>query len=456
MSAPLAVTAAPGTKRDSVTGFSGVDCVFATALPRNAGNLNDQTRDAVESIRAAIAAQHAAAVNQVVFVEDPAWIPSCRHMMRELYGDQLPATTFIPQPPCEGKGIAIEALGLRTNGPDLKIERHGEHLLVARFQGMDWVFAAGAAPRTSAPGVYEKSACALQQLRRLLPKGGAHFSQIVRAWFYLGSIVAEEGDHQRYHEFNRARTDFYEDVRFLQDRLPEGVADRVFPASTGIGVNGKRICMSAIAVASSRSDVVAVPLENPRQTSAYRYGKSYSPQTPKFSRGMALHCGRDTMLFVSGTASITNSETRHPGNAELQTHETLENIAALISKENLARHGLAGSGTTLDGLAVIRAYVKRPEDYEKVREVCQSRLGAIPATYVVADVCRPDLLVEIEGVAMSHAAGPIASVCRTTSLSFVESDCSGQHGPHCPSTCPELHVCPHASIRPEGESGAAS
>ena len=78
---------------------------------------------------------------------------------------------------------------------------------------------------------------------------------------------------------------------------------------------------------------------------------------------MALSCGQYATIFVSGTASITASETRHVGDAAAQTDETLDNIAALISEENLCRHGLPGLGTALDGLGLVRVYIKRQEDY---------------------------------------------------------------------------------------------
>ena len=48
--------------------------------------------------------------------------------------------------------------------------------------------------------------------------------------------------------------------------------------------------------------------------------------------------------------------------------------------------------------------VGHPEDFEACRTVCEKRLGGVPAIYAVADVCRPDLLVEIEGVAFSSLA----------------------------------------------------
>ena len=50
----------------------------------------------------------------------------------------------------------------------------------------------------------------------------------------------------------------------------------------------------------------------------------------------------------------------------------------------------------------MRVYIKNQEDYQKTRAVCEDRFGEVPTIYAVADVCRPELLVEIEGIAFSR------------------------------------------------------
>ena len=121
---------------------------------------------------------------------------------------------------------------------------------------------------------------------------------------------------------------------------------------------------------------------------------------------MAVRVGNHVTTWVSGTASIVNAETVHKGDAMKQTEQTLTNIEKLIAPENFARHGWADAGATLADLAKIHVYVKHPEDFDKVRQVCERRLGRLPIIYAVADVCRPDLLVEIEGVAFSSIRQP--------------------------------------------------
>jgi len=390
----------------SLADLSDVRHVFAAAVPRRGTTLREQADDALRIIETVNGAHGSlgSIVHQAVFVADAALVDECRSIMREFYGNDLPATSYIPQRPCEGRLLAIEALGMGRERGEVEIERLSEQLVIARHNGIAWIHAAYIVPQDGSTGAYAQASSAFAQLRALLARADVRLDQIVRMWLYLGGILAAEGATQRYKELNRARSDFFNGIPFLADRLPQGHPRQVFPASTGIGAEGRGISMSAIGLATTRPDIVAVPLENPRQTAAYNYAATYSPQSPKFSRAMALSCGSYATIFISGTASITSSETRHPGDPAAQTHETLDNIAALISEDNLARHGLPGLGTSLEGLGFARVYVKRQEDYSRIRAVCEERLGELPTIYAVADVCRPELLVEIEGMALSQKA----------------------------------------------------
>jgi enamine deaminase RidA (YjgF/YER057c/UK114 family) len=450
MSDPLVRKVARHRSQHSVVELHDVSHVFATAVPRAGATLREQARDALEAIAAAMSAEGAtgAVIHQTVFLADGESMATCRQIVRDFYGRDVPATSYVPQPPCGGERLAVEAMGLGRGREKVEIQRVSDQVVVTRHDGVAWAYADHAVPRTSATGVYEKTICSYQQLRRLLPDAGARFDQVLRTWLYLGGIVDDDGPRQRYKELNRARADVYQHVPFLTDRLPEQHAGPAFPASTGIGTAGRSISVSALALVGEADDVVAVPLENPRQTAAYAYAPSYSPTSPKFSRGLALCHGDDTTLFISGTASITASETRHAGDVVAQAHEALENIAALISEDNLARHGLPSRGTTLEGLGVARVYVKRPEDHARVRAVCEQRLGGVPASYVVADVCRPDLLVEVEGIGFSRKApSAVPGISRRRCPGRVEA-CPGrgERAPYCPEGCPERSLCPFAVL----------
>jgi enamine deaminase RidA (YjgF/YER057c/UK114 family) len=165
---------------------------------------------------------------------------------------------------------------------------------------------------------------------------------------------------------------------------------------------GRGLVMSCLSLETAREDLFLLPLENPLQTPAYSYDAKYSSQSPKFSRAVALGLGDYVTTWVSGTASIVESETRHPGDPAKQTEQTIDNIERLIAEENFRRHGVNGAGASLHDLAKVRVYLKRAEDLAQCKAVCERRFGPVPAIYAVADICRPDLLVEIEGVAFSR------------------------------------------------------
>jgi enamine deaminase RidA (YjgF/YER057c/UK114 family) len=391
----------------SVVELSDVRHVFAAAVPLGGSTLEEQAADALRTIEAVVDEEGARAsiVHQAVFVADAAFIKPCRQLIHDFYGEDLPATTYVRQRPCGGKMLAIEALGVGQGEKDVRIDRISEQLVIASHNGISWVHCAQVVPRVNTGGVCCHSSSAFAAMRSLLDQAGVRFDQVIRTWLYLGDIVGMEGSVQRYQELNRARTESFEGIDFLADRLPHGAQNaqvRAFPASTGIGTEGNDIMMSCIALATDRKDILAVPLENPRQTAAYAYAASYSPKSPKFARAMALSCGSHATIFISGTASITHSETRHLGNAAKQTHETLDNIEALIGERNLACHGLPGLGATIANLGLARVYIKRQEDYAQIHAACRERLGEVPTVYAIADVCRPELLVEIEGIAFSR------------------------------------------------------
>jgi enamine deaminase RidA (YjgF/YER057c/UK114 family) len=387
----------------SVVDLNDVRHVFAAAMPRAGSTFDQQADDVLRTVAAVIHEEgtRGSIVHQAVFLADMAHLARCRQLMCDFYGPEMPATSYIPQPPCGGKLLAIEALGVGQGRGEVEIQRVSEELVIARHHGIAWVHGTKTVLQAEDGSVYDASLRALHDVCKLFGSVNVRFDQVIRTWFYLGGIVESDGPLQRYQELNRARTEFFRDIRFRNGRARAGQNGQVYPASTGIGTAGRGMVLSAIALVSNRNDIRAVVLENPRQTAACEYAASHSPHSPKFSRAMALSCGAYTTILISGTASITHSQTRHPGDAIKQTEETLENITALIAEDNLARHGLQGLGTSLASLGFARVYIKRPEDYATVRAVCEKRLGMLPMIYAIADICRPDLLVEIEGVAFS-------------------------------------------------------
>ncbi len=355
-------------------------------------------------MQALLGKRHPVAVvtTQTVFLRDERDQADCERVLADHFGSKAPLTNFVIQPPCCGAALAVEAWAI--GGEGIELERFGHDALAVNYNGIRWVYCRGVFSPDGTRGTYESAIHGFDQMRALLERAGSSFEHVVRTWLHLGGITEPEKNGSRYQELNRARTYFFNGIRFGRALPLRNGAHSVYPASTGIGIRGDGLRMSCIALETKRADVFLLPLENPCQTSAYDYDAKYSRESPKFSRGMALVAGNYVSTWISGTASIVNSESRHAGDVEAQTEQTIDNIERLIAPENFAQHDIRGAGATLRDLAKIRVYLKRPEDLVKCRSICERRFGPVPAVYVTADICRPELLVEIEGVAFSRLA----------------------------------------------------
>jgi enamine deaminase RidA (YjgF/YER057c/UK114 family) len=149
--------------------------------------------------------------------------------------------------------------------------------------------------------------------------------------------------------------------------------------------------------------VAPLSIENPRQISAYQYPQEYGPRSPTFSRASLVRQGNEEVLFVSGTASIVGHANMHPTDVVAQTRETMANIKAVLDEAN--RHA-SQPGFDLSSLHY-KVYVRNPADLEQIRaELTRSVGNTFKAIYLRADVCRQELLLEIEVT----AAHPLACI----------------------------------------------
>jgi enamine deaminase RidA (YjgF/YER057c/UK114 family) len=384
----------------SVVQSGGIRRIFAIAAPRCDGTFAEQAEDALKSLHNVLRSEGTAesVVVQSIFLDDTDNRAAAREIVRKYYGNNLPATAYLFQPPSDGKRIVIEAWAVSSEEKTFEIERRDERMVLVRQPGIEWAYLADICSNAANP-VYEGSLAVFRTAEELLTGAGMRFDDALRTWLYLGGITESEGATTRYLELNRARTDFYRGRKFAEGLIPTDWNQPVFPASTGIGAKGDELGLACLAVKARQPDVTLIPLENPRQTAACDYAHRYGKESPKFARAMAVVEGDSVATYISGTASITASDTRHENDFERQTLQTLENIEALISRENFRRHGFPDLGATLADLAFARVYVKNPEDSSKVDAILRQKLGTLPTVQVVADICRPELLVEIEAMA---------------------------------------------------------
>lgn len=368
--------------------------------PEVSGEVRDEAWEAVSTVRAILKQQSRPmrVTLQTVFLRRAEDELPCRRVLEAYFGSQMPATQFVVQPPCGGQSLALEAWAI--GGDAVTVQYPAPDVVTVNYDGLRWIYAGGVvSPMTTS--AYDQTQKALRELARRLGSAGATFGDVVRTWLYMGSITGAEGDTERYRELNRARTDFFREQEEAGRMIVQREGAAFYPASTGIGMGGDGLVVGCMALQTSRTDVRLQPLENPCQTSAFQYAQHYSLKSPKFSRAMAVDLGAYVTTWISGTASIVNAESVHLGDVAGQTEQTIDNIERLISRENMERHGLHGAGARLEDLAKMRVYVKHADDVATCRAICERRFGRLPAVYAQADVCRADLLVEIEGVAFS-------------------------------------------------------
>ena len=231
----------------------------------------------------------------------------------------------------------------------------------------------------------EVCGCATEQATRMLTNAqsalsahGGDFKHVVRTWIYLRRIL------DWYGEFNRVRTEFFDGVGITGK--PGGAA---FPASTGIQghSNGEECTMDLLAASYDENGPMSVRFvtETSRQPAAFDYGSA-------FARATTVELENRRTVYVSGTASIdARGETIKQGDAEAQALETLLNIASLLEDE----------GGGLGDICMATVFCKTREVYEAYNKAIRLLgIPEFPTVRVLADVCRHDLLIEIEAVAL--------------------------------------------------------
>ena len=216
------------------------------------------------------------------------------------------------------------------------------------------------------------------------------YPHLVRMWHYFPSINLDTHGMERYRQFCMGRHQ-----AFAERGLAPGPD---LPAASAIGSRAPGLYVYFLA---ARTPGIAV--ENPRQVSAYCYPPRYSPRQPAFSRAVIQDWGHERQIYISGTASIVGHESRHRDDLAAQIEETLGNIRALL------RHAAGHSEKALldlHALSSVKVYLRRPDDLQPARNI----LGTVfaPDTqvlYLAGDICRSELLIEIEGVMRLPCSG---------------------------------------------------
>ena len=216
----------------------------------------------------------------------------------------------------------------------------------------------------------ENTRKAYAALTAFLTEKGQH---LVRLWNTIPQILHKSGELNRYMRFCQERGPIL--GRYLRNGFGGSLC-----AATAVGSNGNRQILSFVAFHKAGQ-----ACENHRQVSAYEYPRKHGPTSPTFARATRVAGPKDDILFISGTASIVGHRSQHHGHVVNQTAETIRNLRVLL-----------GPYTPVS----LRVYLRRPDDLESIQNTVQAAFGTdIFTLYLQADICRRELLVEIEAVA---------------------------------------------------------
>jgi len=211
-----------------------------------------------------------------------------------------------------------------------------------------------------------------RELRRFQRR--SEFPHMLRIWNYFDAINAGDGDAERYRQFCLGRTEGL-----------GGTAQEQYPAASAIGCKSRTQQLQVYWLAARHPGTC---VENPRQVSAYRYPRSYGPTPPTFARAMIVE---DGTLLISGTASIVGHASQHHGDPLAQLDETILNLRTLADQ---ARQGYAACFRNTLLKIYLRDASHLPQIEARIRHVWpESQM-----LFLAADICRSELLLEIEGV----------------------------------------------------------
>ena len=299
---------------------------------------------------------------------------------RGLTGDCLPGMTCLGLPPCHpGVDIEMQIYAIIPASPDavtietLSTPREGISVRLVEVGRARHLFlnnVTGQPVNGEVDGFRRQSDCSFRLVREMLAEYGASFSNVLRTWIYLPRIEAD------YAELNSSRN-----VLFNEEKISR------FPASTAVGAVAHpataRCALDVYALLNPAVAEVTV-MDAPILNEAIEYGSS-------FSRGVKMTLSESTYLFVSATPGIDEKGATVGGNAVAQMERMLLNIEELLRAQ----------GASWSDLTHAVTYLRSPDQLESFEELCAERgISDVPHSIVCADLCRSELVSEMEVVAV--------------------------------------------------------
>lgn len=293
-------------------------------------------------------------------------------------------------PPWVSEMVGSTASVILSSGHNCELrEARGEHfaLVTVRVVG---------ARRDDALTMQRRTAHAYETIVREIATSSTPHP--VRFWNFIPDIRCEMGDGlDRYMVFNAGRCSALFDSHTDRDTLANSIA-----TATGIGCGGDDLVIHALA-----SDHPGIHIQNPRQRAPHNYSACFGPLPPCFARATVLpEVGSSAaLIMLGGTASVCGEESVHLDDVRAQTHETFANLEHLIRSAASVNSHTVGQQSDMDGallrlIDTLRVYYLRQEDRGVIEQIVRTHVSHLKdIEYLQADICRSELLVEIEGTA---------------------------------------------------------
>jgi enamine deaminase RidA (YjgF/YER057c/UK114 family) len=311
------------------------------------------------------------------------------------FGKLCPVFNITVHPPEKPWKVAVEAAYSGTDSSDVFVNlRNNVKYIVCTTDSGKEVWGSGLGFALFSTDTRSAAEAAFEQMKAILDAEGMSFNNLVRQWNYIGNILEEKNGLQNYQIFNEVRSEYYRKYRTVNG----------YPAATGIGMKLGGVTIDFCAVMTNEK-VMVKPIENPNQINAYEYGQQVLKggsgkgnsvkHPPKFERALFLKENFKSTLLISGTASIIGQDTIGIDDIEKQTRITIENINKLTEQRRNGQN-IVNTDTEWGKYILLRVYIKNQSDFSKVKMICAEQFPFVPAIFIESDICRDNLLVEIE------------------------------------------------------------
>ncbi len=304
------------------------------------------------------------------------------------FPDLTPLITYVSQKPLIGM---LNAEVVCISGSEQVEIAYWDNYVVINDGNCRELITCGILPPDISTPISVQSEAVFLILEKLLNHENFPIGSIVRQWNYIENITLLDNGRQHYQDFNDSRSHFYDKAEWVYG----------YPAATGIGTQQGGIMVEIIAVCDNI--LINKALDNPLQVPAHRYSQEVllghpdpflkNRATPKFERARIVGSFDNQTVFISGTAAIRGEKSWFTDDVIEQARITMENIDYLISPEN---YPLSYKSMIYK---LLRVYVKNIDQMDAVQNYMTFNYPDINTIYICADVCRQELLLEIEGIA---------------------------------------------------------